>query len=473
MIVSVPQSMLDLFARHTPSRSPEQQGRRMSQDTGRVLILTVGTGDRTRPGETLLDPFRKTIESGDWERIVLLPSQTSRAQGELVASNRPAGALTIEPLPAAGDEDDVDACYAHFERVLRELIRDGFAPAEIVVDFTRGTKAMSAAVVMAAVRHRVPALRYITGERDERGTVRAGSERLHRGTTAAVSASRQLELAEHFIRNGDAAAALALLPDADDPYSRATWPADALKHAAFGRSIARFCAAWDRLSYADAASGKLPDESSGSAAWDSLLPDAATRRWVEGRAAELDFERELTAEQTKHGSAQLRGLAADLLANGERRIRQEQYEDAVLRAYRVLELVGQFRLLDRGLNAAWLDPQDGRVQKLEKELERKGRGSLSRRRDRRQAAREQGARLLRIEGDKLAERLLQLGDSGPVRADARNKSILIHGFSSAFTDRDGLRRTYRELEQLLIDDDPGGAPKRLELARWMNRLATP
>lgn len=444
----------------------------MSRDSGRVLVLTVGTGDHTRQDETILGPFRVTIESGEWERLVLLTSHASQGQGELIATQLPAGEAKIEPLPAAGAEDDADACYAHFERVLRGLIREGFSPADIVIDFTRGTKAMSAAAVLAAVRHGVPTLRYMTGQRDERGMVRPGSEKIREGSTTAARASRELELAERLIRNGAAGAALDLLPDADDPFSRATWPADALALSAFGRSVARFCAAWDRLSYTTAASVKLPAESSGSSAWDSLLPDKATRQWVSGLSGALDLERELPADQLRRAAAQLRGIAADLLANGERRIRQEQYEDAVLRAYRVLELVGQFRLLDQGLNAAWLDPQDPRVQELEAELRRRGRDALPLRGRRVQTAREHSARLLRLMNDQIAERLLDLGGRGPVRADSRNKSILIHGFSAAFTDRAGMERMYRELEKLLRDDDPEGAPRRLELARWLNRLAT-
>lgn len=442
----------------------------MSDPPRRALVLTVGTGDRQNPQQTLIGPFRESITDGAWSRIVLLPSHASREQGDLIRSEFPDLDLRVNPLNEPGDEDDADRCYAQFERAIGDLLRDGFTPQNITADFTRGTKAMSAALVLAAVRHGVPQLRYITGQRDDRGIVVPGGEKVRWGTTMAVNASAQIDLAARFVRAGNHGAALELLPDSHDPFTRALWPAAALEMAAFARPVALFYAAWDRLSYPHAAAVALPDPPAAAGPWARLAPDEDSRRWVAALAGSLDFERDLDDTQLRHGAAQLRAMAADLLANGERRIRQEQYEDSVLRAYRILELVGQFRLLDHRLNAAWLDPQDERIVKLESELKRERRGGLGRRGDKLQATREQGARLLRRVGDQFGERLLRAGDKGLVRADTRNKSILVHGFSAAPVDREQLAKTYRDLELLLLDDDPEGAPGRIHYARWLNRL---
>ena len=66
--------------------------------------------------------------------------------------------VSVRPLPE-GEENNADRAYAHFDSILAEVLRQ--TPAEnISIDFTRGTKAMSAALVLAAARHEIsePAL---------------------------------------------------------------------------------------------------------------------------------------------------------------------------------------------------------------------------------------------------------------------------------------------------------------------------
>ena len=59
---------------------------------------------------------------------------------------------------------------------MRGVLVNGVRSDYVVADFTRGTKAMSAALVLAAVGA-VPLLRYVHGsERDERGAVLPGDE---------------------------------------------------------------------------------------------------------------------------------------------------------------------------------------------------------------------------------------------------------------------------------------------------------
>lgn len=41
----------------------------------RTLVLTVGLGCPAQPEKTLFAPLRKSVRSGDWERVILLPSQ--------------------------------------------------------------------------------------------------------------------------------------------------------------------------------------------------------------------------------------------------------------------------------------------------------------------------------------------------------------------------------------------------------------
>ena len=51
-------------------REPEH----MPENSGRILVLTVGTGNIDSIEKTLLTPLRKSIATDAWKAVVLLPS---------------------------------------------------------------------------------------------------------------------------------------------------------------------------------------------------------------------------------------------------------------------------------------------------------------------------------------------------------------------------------------------------------------
>jgi hypothetical protein len=118
-----------------------------------ALILTVGTGSERDVEGSILSPFRKTLHEGPWDRIVLLPSQTAIPLAELVRHDNPdlASRISIRPLPGPEDEYNLDRAYSHFEAELHSLFESGGSPENTAIDLTRGTKAMSAALALAAV----------------------------------------------------------------------------------------------------------------------------------------------------------------------------------------------------------------------------------------------------------------------------------------------------------------------------------
>jgi hypothetical protein len=161
-----------------------------------------------------------------------------------------------------------------------------------------------------------------------------------------------------------------------------------------------------------------------------------------------------------------------LLANGERRIRDRHFEDAVLRAYRVLELVGQLRLFAHGLDSARLPPDHPAVQALATKLEKnRSVGFGTNNRDGTlTAGRELVARLLKGLDDPLATSLLNFDKQpGLPRISDRNISVLIHGFEAVGPEEDlPLRRLYAALERLLLCDAEDVARQHLRVARALD-----
>lgn len=300
----------------------------------RALLLTVGTGDTANLEASLFTPLMLSIGTGEWSRVVLLPSQVTGVTAEELRQRLQAVAITVAPLPKRGAENDPDACFDHFDRAIEALLAEGFDRNDLVADLTRGTKAMSAALVLAAVRHGVPTLRYVGGDqRDQRGTVVAGTEHIYETRTARATTRRRLDLARGLVEHASFGAALAVLPDPDNKLGAMGWDAaerDALRAL---RPVVAWLAAWDRLDYAGAATPSLPGPNKLPSAWRRYHPSAPVTQLV-ARLARWPRSDRL--------------IAIDLLANAERRVAQGHYEDALVRAYNVVERIARARLSDVG-----------------------------------------------------------------------------------------------------------------------------
>ena len=433
----------------------------MTQRSRRTLVMTVGTGDLDRLEETLFTPLRKSIATDAWARVVLLPSSVTEDFARTLRSRLDGTAVEVSPLPA-GNENDADAAYAHFDRVLAAIVED-VAPEDVVVDFTRGTKAMSAALVLAATRRAIPRLRYVTGRRDRRGMVEPGSEDVRGIRTTVVDGHRRLDLARELLHRGDFAAVTNVLPDPDRSPAQ-TYPDALLAASRAVRAAARFYAAWDRLDYASAAAQEVGAPPSGD--WSRVWPTDAMRAWVTA------LDREPARADCPAMASWLRRLVVDLLANGERRIRDGHHEDAFVRAYRTLELVGQAQLFEHGLDSGNLDPRHEAVIALQRSLEKKHSAPLAPgRRGELQAGRQQVARLLKGCDNPLGARLLRFEENPQLKPTLRNNSVLVHGFAArAPADAAPLRGLFQDLEALLLDDRGAEAP---EVADWLRIARSP
>ena len=428
----------------------------MRQPGRRTLVMTVGTGDLDRLEETLFTPLRKSIATDAWTRVILLPSSVTEEFARTLRERLDGPEVDVSAL-AAGDENDADAAYAHFDRVLASVLQH-VDPEEVVVDFTRGTKAMSAALVLAATRREVPHLRYVTGARDSRGMVTPGSEVVREIRTTSVDGQRRLDLARNLMLRGNFAAAETVLPNPEHPFA-ALYPRDLVRTASAVCGAARFYTAWDRLDYASAAG--VEADAPPSDDWSAVWPTDAMRGWVRSLACE--------PERSDHPAmaARLRQLVVDLLANGERRVRDGQHEDALVRAYRTLELIGQVRLFDHGLDSGNLDRNNEAVKAVQQRLAKKNDAPLTTgRAGGLQAGRSQVARILKRCGDPLAGRLLEFENAPLLKPTLRNTSVLVHGFAArAPGDPAPLGRLFHALEAIIREDGGLEVDERLRVAR--------
>lgn len=304
----------------------------------KALVLTVGVG------RDVVRSLRLAIEHHNPGFLLFLctPQSLSLVHALVAELRLPQGTFHIAQFTETADVENLVLCYEQVIR--RELFSTrGFTPDRIYVDYTRGTKAMSAALDYVAIELELAGISYITGDTDERGQVITGTERLltfrplellFRRSWAALV---QLFNARHFA--GVLARVAALWPRTVREQHRRLL--DLLS------VLSQACQAWDALDYRSA-----------SLHFESALRDFADLlerlrvRAATQRASDIVHRiwgSRCVAPGCGCGLPLALETGPDLLAHADRRAEERRYDVASALLYRLMEYIAQRRLHDRGL----------------------------------------------------------------------------------------------------------------------------
>jgi len=244
---------------------------------------------------------------------------------------------TLAKLPPQGFEvaevpaDDLDEAVAIMIQKIADL-RQRFPEAQLIADYTGGTKTMTAALVMAALESDDVSLQLVTG-------TRADLVKVHDGSQSGLAVSAE--------------------------------------NIRISRAMAPYLSAWQRFAYGEAADGlarlRLPRDahlraelqlakglSQAFDAWDRFDHQGALEilevyRARLGAAAGPISGQLFTALKTLTANDDARCTPArlwDLWLNAQRRAVQCRYDDAVARAYRLLEWTAQWLLGTLGIDTS-------------------------------------------------------------------------------------------------------------------------
>lgn len=331
-----------------------------------------------------------------------IPTQTALA----------AGAFEVRLVPT----DDLDGVVETARRAMIDL-RQGFPEAHLVADYTGGTKTMTAGLILAALEEPDVELRLVTGARGDLVKVHDGTQASAAASVDRIRLRRQmapfLSAWEHF-SYGAAALGLAQIPAPRDPELRGQWQIACDLSVAFD--------AWDRFDHPAA------------------LARLALYRARIGRHAglALKFLEMLCLNDGDRRKEPARLF--DLWRNAQRRAAQGRYDDAVARAYRLLEWTAQWLLRSR----AAIDTSDIPADRLPPDmvLRPNREGHL-------QAGLYDAWRLVAHHLDGPAATFAR-NEAGPMldHLNIRNTSILAHGFTPI--DDDAWERFHGWLEQAFI-----------------------
>lgn len=366
----------------------------------KAFVQSVGTG--TRPDQDITRPLLWHWKKTQPEFTVWVTSEQSRSLADRMARE-----LGLSPaqyrICTVTHMEDVEGVYRDCLAVLRDLGERGYAPDRVEVDYTSGTKAMTAGLVLAAAAHRCGTLSYIGGPRED-GVVISGSERLIPIEPRRIWADDDLRLALEFCRMLRFDAALALLDRV-----KTSWLGDYERRLAAGlRLIAQGYGAWDRFDY-----GRATGELAKLASTDipELCAFTVDRPTLD-RLPNLKPEEGFSADRL-----------ADLFNNAGRRLDEGRYDDALARLYRLAEMLAQWILhKDYKIDTAGVD-LDKVPPSLRQSLEarRSAEGKIV-------IGLDQDYQLLKAYGHPVGRQF----DEGPLRGigvllKKRNDSLLAHG----------------------------------------------
>ena len=303
-----------------------------------VLLCTVGGSHQ---------PVLKAIEASDPVHVCFFCSGRDPVTGRMGSVSQVTGpgkvikadlrdkAPTLPNIPAlAGlgadafetvtvSADDLDqAFFAMRDAILNLAIR--FPEAHLVADYTGGTKTMTAALVCAAMESDRVELQLVAGARPDLDRVSDGTEQ---AVTASVARFRlERAMAPHLAawsRFAYREAAEGL-----DRIRAAVNAPDRLRLES-ARTLSRALAHWDDFNHADALALVQPYAGHVADSYPRMLPVLR-----------------LLARSDEHKASDKRDAVRlfDLWLNAERRAAQGRFDDAVARAYRLIEWTAQWQL---------------------------------------------------------------------------------------------------------------------------------
>lgn len=314
----------------------------------KILILTVGTG---RDREDIAGALCFSIERCGASKVVFLCSSKTARETLPLITRRLGWTNDRWSHHVCRDEDDPQALFMEWNQAWPNWI-EGVPGAEVIVDYTSGTKPMSAAAMMVAISRGASALSYVIGQRDESGRVIESTD-VRTIEPDLIVAHRQLRLAREMFHTGSYTAAR----DLAKPLLKIdSMPDDGLREIARALYYSgQMYDAWHRFDWK--AASNAHHDSGHPGKWNCLEEPPL----ISNNRKLIDAANKARGKQ-EFGAA----LVADLLANIDRCMLQSRFDDAVARMYRAIEMLTQKQLLENyGLRSSNID-----IEKLPKGIRR-------------------------------------------------------------------------------------------------------
>ncbi len=380
----------------------------------KAMIITVGTG---RNREDIAGGITFSIKRENPNRIFFLVTPQSKSETLPIIIKKSGLTKRKYKIFEHEEADDIQKLYLSYEVFFRKVLENGFSPNDIVIDYTSGTKAMSAALFAVGIAREVGGVTYISGERDKGGRVIPGTEKQVSPNLTMLRLGIKLRKLPELFNNYQFEACLSLLSDFESMIADPIL----MEKIDFFKKLAEAYMLWDRFNLDDSM-GRLTEI---TRKYESLLVTHELKNYVEHHKKFLHKEKSTPYSVERK---------VDLYANARRRYEEGKYDDCVARIYRAMEYTAQVRLY---LKHERLETNDLQIENLRDKLNEAAIGEyedMRRGKDRKiQLGLVESYSLLEKLGDEFGKHFMR--EFSDNKSDLkkylniRNRSILAHGFT--------------------------------------------
>lgn len=284
----------------------------------KALIMTIGTGST---GVDIAHGLFFSIKDSNPNLLILIGSTKSfettwpHLKNLIVKED-----IQLEFVEKLIEEvNDLETLHFEYSEIITGLLKQGYSLNKISVDYTSGTKAMSAALVSAAIETKIGSLSYVYGDRGEGGRVRTGTERRNSLSPNKFYSNNMLLKAFELFNNYRYTSCIELLTTHE-------FHPDYQNKADLLHRLAKMFDMWDKFNFGFAF------EISRNISLVELKELNLKGKF------ETDYLPLLAKLKEKNISVE---KVFDLIENANRRASEGKFDDAVARLYRALEMLGQ------------------------------------------------------------------------------------------------------------------------------------
>jgi len=389
----------------------------------RAMIISVG-------GTT--EPITKSITEYRPEFVSFFASQDTCDKISEIKRELQEAKLSIKnEVTLADDVNDLYHCFGKAEEAVKRALSKGYNSEEVVVDYTGGTKNMSVALSLSSITHGF-SFSYVGGTERTKGGVGiviSGKEKVCESVNPwdflAIDDRKKISI---FFNASQFKAAKEL---ADEALEKSTKYKTVFKKLGF---LIDGYYNWDLFRHGDA-KGKFE-----RARIEELLETDDERIRLFAKATlQLKPQLELLSQQQRQPD---RLFVLDIFSNAERRFNEGKTDDAIVRLYRVVEMLAQERLLDKhGIDTSNVPeekiPRQARDEFVSKYKDKKD-GKIK-------ISQNAAFGLLDALGDELGKEFNKRLPQFRQLQSQRNNSYLVHGFACAG------ENTYQKFREFILD----------------------
>lgn len=368
------------------------------------------------------EPLSKTLSEHRPQFVCFLASHASiDLVGQIKDSVKAVGvSFSDDHKVLVENINDLSHCYQQALRCADWVAQKGAAAEDVIVDYTGGTKTMTAALVLATVS-RGFSFSYVGGSQRTKGglgIVESGSEEIYAGENPwQLFAVQERQRLTHYFNVYQFAACRTLIQEVIGRLAR-----DERRRFETFLALVEGYEAWDQFNHRrglrrmDEATAKLRQLA-------DLKAEGFLSPLIAGLASNLEFLRRLKQEtqdfQNLHPL-----ILNDLLANAKRRIEEGKFDDAAARLYRLVEMIAQIEVWQLSQAKTENFPLEEIPLALREEFARRYR---SERDGQIKLGLEASYQLLQEKRNEIGQRFFQDRGRFDRLQQARNRSILAHG----------------------------------------------